>query len=105
MIKKLTLGVRTGVVNSGECRGRIRRGGDDGNESMMAATGVEQRTKAHGGQQQWAMDSSVLWQTAADERNGSGWRQMSADGGKRRRRFDGGWWWWWWYRGGIKFIV
>jgi hypothetical protein len=35
------------------------------------------------------MDGSVLWRTAADAGNGSGRRQMSADGGERRRRFDG----------------
>jgi hypothetical protein len=52
LIKKTYLGVSTGVVNSGGCRGRILWGGGDGNESMMAATGIERRTKENGRQQQ-----------------------------------------------------
>jgi len=59
-------------------------GGGDGDESMMAATGVERWTKEN------AENSNGRQCTVT----GSGRRQMSAemsaDGGESRTRFDGG---------------
>ena len=60
------------MVNSGRCRGRIRWGGGDGDELMMAATGVEWQTKSKGGQQQ---RTAVYCERQQTETDVGGWRR------------------------------
>ena len=52
LIKKLPYGLELGWSTAADVGGGYVGGGGYGDESMMAATGVEQQTKAKGGQQQ-----------------------------------------------------